>query len=235
MDGIDPITGEVLPKDHLCQNADVIRALHSAVLALSTSDAENPEVEQSIYLQKKNGRLNAGRFWTEEDNQQLISLYLENVPMDEICYILQRRPRGVYNQLTYLGFDPATLKECSIKETKSTGKISDKRGKPWTHVDHKWMVSAWEEGSTITEMAEYLGRTPHAVRLRLERYGLYDGGMTAKDEPPPWTANEQQELFRMVDAGCTIAEMAQKFGRTEQAMEARLFYLGLSKKTPKLF
>lgn len=38
----------------------------------------------------------------------------------------------------------------------------------------------------------------------------------------------------MVDRKCTVKEIAEHFGRTEKAIEARLFYLGLSKKAPKL-
>lgn len=237
IDGIDPVTGEVLPGDHVCQEAAVMRALHAAVIALKASAADIPEFRTShaAYPYKKNGKLNAGRVWTEKDNQQLISLYLENTTMDDICRMLERRPRGVRNQLIYLGLDPARINAASMKEGKSVPTPSDKQGKPWTHVDHEWLISAWEAGCTVTEMADHLGRTPHAVRLRLEKYGRYDGGMTAADEPPPWTDADNKELFRMVDAGCTTAEMARKFGRTEQAMEARLFYLGLSKKAPKLF
>ena len=33
-DGADPLTGEVLTSDHVCNQADVIRALHTAEQAL---------------------------------------------------------------------------------------------------------------------------------------------------------------------------------------------------------
>ena len=39
LDGANPLTGEVLPRDHVCQEADVMRALHAAVLALQDADA----------------------------------------------------------------------------------------------------------------------------------------------------------------------------------------------------
>ena len=35
LDGIDPTTGEVLPGDHLLSDATVMRAIHTAVLALT--------------------------------------------------------------------------------------------------------------------------------------------------------------------------------------------------------
>lgn len=51
LDGLDPTTGEVLPPDHLLNDATVIRALHTAVLALM-------DVRMPV---NRNGRLNAGR------------------------------------------------------------------------------------------------------------------------------------------------------------------------------
>jgi len=34
-DGIDPLTGEVLPDDHVCNKGEIVRALHCAVEELS--------------------------------------------------------------------------------------------------------------------------------------------------------------------------------------------------------
>lgn len=47
-------------------------------------------MRKSITLQGKR-KLNAGRSWAEEDNQHMISLYLENAPRDKISDVLQRR------------------------------------------------------------------------------------------------------------------------------------------------
>ena len=30
-DGVDPLTGEVLPEDHVCNKGEIVRALHCAV------------------------------------------------------------------------------------------------------------------------------------------------------------------------------------------------------------
>lgn len=234
LDGADPLTGEVLPRDHVCQEADVMRALHAAVLALQDWDADAPEIRAHPELYTKRGRLNAGRPWTEEDCRQLISLHLENTPMEDMCRLLQRRPRGVRNQLIYLGLTPPEDAP-PMREGRKHPVQTDQRGKPWTRDDHEWLMAAWAEGCTVAEMAAHLGRTPHAIRLRLEKEGKYEGGLTADDEPPAWTEADNRELLRMVDEGCSIARMAQDFGRTEKAMEARLFYLGLSNKSPKLF
>ena len=34
-DGIDPLTGDVLPDDHVCNKGEIVRALHCAVEELS--------------------------------------------------------------------------------------------------------------------------------------------------------------------------------------------------------
>ena len=230
LDGVDPVTGEVLPPEHVCQEKEVIRALHTAIIALQSADASDPTASSpASFPLAKRGKLNAGRAWTEEDSQRLISLHLENRPLEEICQILQRRPRGVHNQLTYLGLEPHADETAPAKEPIS------RHGKPWTHAEHEWLKSAWAEGRSASEMADHLGRTPYAIRLRLEQYGLFEGGMTAADEPPVWTDADNRELHRMADEGRSLSEIAARFGRTEKSIEARLFYLGLIKKGLKLF
>ena len=52
--GIDPITGEILPDDHLCNHPEVARALCLAIQSLSTK-SPFPDLP----VNKKNGKLNA--------------------------------------------------------------------------------------------------------------------------------------------------------------------------------
>ena len=89
LDGLDPTTGEVLPPDHLLNDATVIRALHTAVLALM-------DVRMPV---NRNGRLNAGRAWTEMDRDALAVLSRSGASMEMMCEKLQRRRRGVQRQL----------------------------------------------------------------------------------------------------------------------------------------
>ena len=96
-------------------------------------------------------------------------------------------------------------------------------------------MKAWEDGCSLAEMADHLGRTTYAVQMRLEREGCYPGGMTKQDEPPAWTEEADAILTKMFEEGSSLAEMAAYFGRTEKAMEVRLFYKGLIKTPPKLF
>lgn len=93
LDGLDPTTGEVLPPDHLLNDATVNRALHTAVLALM-------DVRMPV---NRNGRLNAGRAWTEMDRDALAALSRSGASMETMCEKLQRRRRGVQRQLRDMG------------------------------------------------------------------------------------------------------------------------------------
>ena len=92
LDGLDPTTGEVLPPDHLLNDATVIRALHTAVLALM-------DVRMPV---NRNGRLNAGRAWTALDRDALAALSRSGASMEMMCKKLQRR-RGVERRLRDMG------------------------------------------------------------------------------------------------------------------------------------
>lgn len=216
--GVDPITGEVFPKDHVCCEPDVMEALAVAVMAL---DAQKNQTAYSKTY-RKNGQLNAGRPWTEEDLQHLQALHARGVSIEEICKQLQRRPRGVERQL-------ALLERASSKDkTKRSGPRNS--GMPWSKADSDRLIVAWNEGRDVLEMAKELERTPYAIYCRLEACGL----VGPDEEPQQWSREDTRELFRMVDLKATTAEMAEHFGRTERAIESRLYYLGLRRRAPMM-
>lgn len=103
-DGIDPETGEVFRADHVCMQPQVMRAISMAITALRRSDVRATGGGGGLY--NRNGRLNAGRPWSKEDDAQLLRLFQEGMSMDKICEQLQRRKRGVANRLAYLGIVP---------------------------------------------------------------------------------------------------------------------------------
>ena len=45
-DGIDPLTGEVLPDDHVCNKGEIVRALHCAVEEMSRRRKKTAAGEQ---------------------------------------------------------------------------------------------------------------------------------------------------------------------------------------------
>lgn len=233
MDGVNPVTGEVLSEEHVCLEPQVMRALHTAIMSLDEQVSnENVQLDAGLPVNKKNGRLNAGREWTDSDKQQLRELYLKGSSMDDICDLLQRRYRGVKKQLIAMGL---------FEEAQPSGYLPALKeqypnaGKPWSKEENQWMMAAWRKGASVEEMAAELGRTPKAICCRLENNGIWADYSPSEDEPPRWTAADTQNMLKMVAEGYSISRIAERFHRTEKAIEARLFYLGLTKKAPNLF
>lgn len=152
LDGIDPTTGEVLPGDHLLSDATVMRAIHTAVLALT--DISHP-VRAPV---NRNGRLNGGRPWTAMDRDALARLSRSGASMEMMCEKLQRRRRGVERQLRSMRLPiPAP----------------ENAGKPWTQEDEARLKALYHMKRPVKVMARELRRSALAVRLRMERLELY--------------------------------------------------------------
>ena len=89
-EGIDPTTGEILAKDHVCNQGEVVRALYVAL------DAMGPK-------QKRKQPENAGKPWMAEDEEILRELFIKGVPKKEICKTLKRTETGVAARLVHMG------------------------------------------------------------------------------------------------------------------------------------
>ncbi len=90
-EGVDPTTGEVLPDNSVCNKGEIVRAFYAV---LNHLDEKKP---------KKNTPANAGKPWTKEDEDLLVSLYRSSTPKREICKALQRTESGVAARLVHLG------------------------------------------------------------------------------------------------------------------------------------
>ena len=65
-DGVDPLTGEVLDRDNVCNRPEIIRALHMALYELDKREKKTV---------KKHLPENAGKPWTEEDEDRLCEMF----------------------------------------------------------------------------------------------------------------------------------------------------------------
>lgn len=162
LDGLDPTTGEVLPPDHLLNDATVIRALHTAVLALM-------DVRMPV---NRNGRLNAGRAWTEMDRDALAALSRSGASMEMMCEKLHRRQRGVERQLRDMGLP-----------LPSTKKDARRAGTVWTEEDEEQLRKLYRLRRPVEEMARKLQRSVRAVYIRMKRLGLYGDEAGYPDGP----------------------------------------------------
>ena len=224
LDGVDPVTGEVLPENHVCCTPQVMRALHEAILALGGGN--QPEAAEHAPPVTKKGRLNAGRPWTDEDLDALKQMFTAGVSMEEICRVLQRRERGVKNTLAYLGL---------IGTPQAEEKHGQRRaGMPWTKADEELLIELYRQRASVETMAARLERSPYGVYCHMEKLELFseEDGYPRHDELPKFTREEQDELRRLARDGWRVSEIAAHFGRPEESIAARLFYMGLSKEAP---
>ena len=77
--GADPFTGEILPPSHVCCDERTSQALRMAAQALRGQDAAREDK-----WVRKDGRLNAGRPWTAEDNALLEQLFRQGLSLIHI-------------------------------------------------------------------------------------------------------------------------------------------------------
>lgn len=93
--GADPSTGEVLAADSVCQQPDVIRALHLAATAL----------QQAATTARKNQGLPpaTGKPWTADEDQQLIAAFESGSTPKQLAAAHQRTNGAVRSRLMKLG------------------------------------------------------------------------------------------------------------------------------------
>jgi hypothetical protein len=86
--GIDPISGEVLPSEHFLQHPDIIRSLFLA-----------SQVMKGKITKIKGHRLNEGARWTNEEDEQVKNEFQNNIPVAEIAKAHQRSYGAIRSRL----------------------------------------------------------------------------------------------------------------------------------------
>lgn len=76
-DGVDPLTGECLPSDSVCNRPEIIRALHCVL-------------QHTAGGQKRPSPPNAGKPWTEADDSALLQMYDAGSDVGELKTHFQR-------------------------------------------------------------------------------------------------------------------------------------------------
>lgn len=90
-DGINPLTGEILPSSSVCNQAEIVRALHAALNALSRKIDSRPMPA------------NAGKPWGREDDEKLASMYDAGKSKKELCTYFQRTDGAIAARLVRIG------------------------------------------------------------------------------------------------------------------------------------
>ncbi len=94
-DGVNPITGEILPKSDSCNQPDVIRSLYVAV-----NELEKVEKRRKTL---RNLPENAGKPWNAEDDEELCKMFDKGCAVSDICTYFKRTKGGIASRLVHLG------------------------------------------------------------------------------------------------------------------------------------
>ncbi len=217
MDGVDPITGEILPAEHVCQEPAVSQALLRAVALLRS------QPEETVQPRTRKKR-NAGRPWTMDETMELKRLFEAGASVHELCSLLERRPRGIDKQLQYLGLLPKEEHSTPAGHPAAAG--AEKANSYWTYQED---CSLWEmnrQNKTIGEMAHALQRSEYAIFCRLERWGLTGGGSNPTcDMYPNWKQADTELLNHMLENGSDVETIADMLARTPEMINARIRFM----------
>ena len=96
-----------------------------------------------------------------------------------------------------------------------------KFNEPWSsdEVDELRRMAA--DGVSRTEISEQLGRTPNAIKMKLQSLGLY----VPKPAARPWTDLDDDALVKLYREGASFTTLAATFSRSENAILKRLILL----------
>lgn len=94
-DGVDPLTGETFPFDSPYQNPETVRALHLASRGLYVLDQRNKRKERLPQ--------NAGKPWTNNEDEEVISRFRGGATIKEIASEHMRTDGAILSRLVKLG------------------------------------------------------------------------------------------------------------------------------------
>ena len=91
-DGINPLTGEVLPDSDSCNQVDIVRALHTVLMSLKTNSSREKLIPE-----------NAGNPWTIEEDNALIEAYRNGATPADLAKVHNRSRGAITSRLSKLG------------------------------------------------------------------------------------------------------------------------------------
>lgn len=89
-DGIDPFTGELLPRNHVCNQPEMIRAFHEVLNTIPSP-------------QKKSAPRNAGKPWTDIEEEKLLDEFDAGMTTSMIAREHGRSRGAIESRLVALG------------------------------------------------------------------------------------------------------------------------------------
>lgn len=89
-EGVDPLTGEVLPQEHVCNQVEIVRAFYTLL------GAAQPAKERAVPE-------NAGKPWSEEADEELKTLYMSGEKISSLSKHFQRTRGSIESRLAKHG------------------------------------------------------------------------------------------------------------------------------------
>ena len=108
-------------------------------------------------------------------------------------------------------------------------------GAPWLSEEDDLLERMVENGRTMAEMQTLLQRSERGIAYRLEHLQLIDDAEDYLAEAWQEKKYDKDDMKDHFLQGETVADLARRYHITEQAAQARLFYMGLSREAPKLY
>lgn len=88
-DGIDPFTGELFPRDHICNHPDIIRALHQVLSSVQE-------------VNKGTSTPNAGKPWAQAEQDKLVDEFHSGMKLSAIAKAHGRSRGSIEAKLAHL-------------------------------------------------------------------------------------------------------------------------------------
>lgn len=103
-DGIDPTTGEVLPRESPYNDPSVIRALFTVIGSIKTAKSSKQTDEQKQQGSIDSGKpKNAGLPWTKESKAEVASRFRSGSTYGELALYFERTKGSIVSELTKQG------------------------------------------------------------------------------------------------------------------------------------
>lgn len=170
LNGVDPVTGEILPEKGPHAEPDVIRALYKGIQALSREAKQEKEEGMCSETDTTPPKANAHRPWKKEDDEQLMEMFNNQVPIEDMCTALQRRPRGINNRLIFLGLVERTTDRFGNQLKPGHERVFS----PWKPEEDVLLREMFNANKTIEDMMDVFHRTEKGIKYRLEKLQLIE-------------------------------------------------------------
>lgn len=183
-DGVDPVSGEVFPKDSPYNHSEVTRALYHATWLLEekveharparrTRSALSPGIKGARGPRKEPN--NAGNPWSEDSDRALLRGLDEGKTLQELATVFGRSRGAISSRFKRLGIEP------NVRQRIRAVKKHVNRGKRWSEEDRSRLIIEFDRGASIDSLATMLGRTRKSVEVK-----LYFSGRNTEDNRKPF-------------------------------------------------